>query len=197
MSGTPRLRSAYPSSPGSTPRKNEQHAKPPGPQSPRPPLPPAARSQENGSPMIPFTLVDAPSQRLYVLMFYAALNTWRLSDFFGLMNEEQESLWLFMKWLLIDSIFLYGLPEFQIPWLQWSSSTTAMLVILHTILNAFLMFRIPVRPARTQISGSRYSQTRRFRSEHGWWHSRRSFTTENLLSRRKVLSQHRSYTTHH
>ena len=148
MSGTPRLRSAYPSSPGSTPRKNEQHAKTPGPQSPRPPLPPAAPSQENASPMIPFTLIDAPSQRLYVLMFYAALNTWRLSDFFGLMNEEQESLWLFMKWLLIDSIFLYGLPEFQIPWLQWSSSTTAMLVILHTILNAFLMFRIPVRPAR-------------------------------------------------
>ena len=197
MNGTPRLRSAYPTSPGSTPKKHEQHAKPSGLQSPRPPIPPAAPSQENASPMIPFTLVDAPSQRLYVLIFYAALNIWRLSDFFGLMNEEQESLWLFMKWLLIDSIFLYGLPEFQIPWLQWSSTTTAMLVILHTVLNAFLMFRIPVCPARTQNSGGRCSQTSRFRLKHGLWHSQRSFTTENLPSRREVLSQHPSCTTRH
>ena len=197
MNGTPRLRSAYPTSPGSTPKKHEQHAKTSGPPSPRPPLPPAASSQENASPMIPFTLVDAPSQRLYVLMFYAALNIWRLSDFLGLMSEEQESLWLFMKWLLIDSIFLYGLPELQIPWLQWSSSTTAMLVILHTVLNAFLMFRIPVCPARTYNLGGRCSQTRRFRLKHGSWHSRRSFTTGNLLSQREVLSQHPSSTTRH
>ena len=197
MNGTPRLRSAYPTSPGSAPKKYEQHAKPSGLQSPRPPLPPAAPSQVNASPMIPFTLVDAPSQRLYVFIFYAALNTWRLSDFLGLINEEQESLWLFMKWLLIDSIFLYGLPEFQIPWLQWSSSTTAMLVVLHTVLNAFLMFRIPVCPACTKNSGGRCSQTSRFRSEHGLWHSRRLFTTGNLLSRRGVSSQHPSCTTRH
>lgn len=97
--------------------------------------------------MVPFTVVDAPSQRLYVTLFYTALTIWRLYDYLGLVSEEAESLWMFMKWLAIDSVFLYGLPELQIPWLQWSSSTTAVLVILHTMLNAFLMFRIPVRLA--------------------------------------------------
>ena len=97
--------------------------------------------------MIPFTLVDAPSQRLYVALFYTALIGWRLYDYLGLVSDEAESLWMFMKWLAIDSVFLYGLPELQIPWLQWSSSMTAILVIVHTMFNAFLMFRIPVRLA--------------------------------------------------
>ena len=146
MNGTPRLRSAYPSSPGSAQKTYEKYVPSSGPQGPRSPLPSAAPSQANPpTPMIPFTLIDAPSQRLYAFLFYAGLNIWRFTDFFGLVTDETESLWLFMKWLAIDSVFLYGLPEFQIPWLQWSSSTTAMLVILHTFMNAFLMFRIPVR----------------------------------------------------
>jgi len=145
MNGTPRLRSAFPTSPGSGQRSHDQKASPAGPQSPRSQPPPAApRSPNTSAPMIPFSVVDAPSQRLYVSIFYAGLNVWRLSDYLGLLNDETESLWLFMKWLAIDSVFLYGLPEFQIPWLQFSSSTTAMLVLLHTFLNAFLMFRIPV-----------------------------------------------------
>ena len=145
MNGTPRLRSAYPSSPGSAQETYEKHVSSPGSQGPRSPLPSAAPSQANPpTPMIPFTLIDAPSQRLYAFLFYAGLNIWRFTDFFGLVTDETESLWLFMKWLAIDSVFLYGLPEFQIPWLQWSSSTTAMLVISHTFMNAFLMFRIPV-----------------------------------------------------
>ncbi|KAK4694898.1 hypothetical protein P7C71_g2752, partial [Lecanoromycetidae sp. Uapishka_2] len=145
MNGTPRLRSAYPSSPASGQKSYGQKPPPAGPQSSQSQLPPAASPSSSASaPMIPFTVIDAPSQRLYALVFYAGLNIWRLSDYAGLVNDETESLWLFMKWLAIDSVFLYGLPEFQIPWLQLSSSTTAMLVILHTFLNALLMFRIPI-----------------------------------------------------
>lgn len=144
MNGTPRLRSAYPSSPGLHRRHTRNMCPLQGlraldhrchQQHPPRQIPP---------PMIPFTLIDAPSQRLYAFLFYAGLNIWRFTDFFGLVTDETESLWLFMKWLAIDSVFLYGLPEFQIPWLQWSSSTTAILVISHTFMNAFLMFRIPV-----------------------------------------------------
>lgn len=152
MNGTPRLRSAYPSSSGSDQKNHEPKPSPAGLQSPRPQLAPAASPSANASaPMIPFSVIDAPSQRLYALVFYAGLNIWRLSDYAGLVNDETESLWLFMKWLAIDSVFLYGLPEFQIPWLQFSSSTTAMLVMLHTLLNAFLMFRIPVRLHPTTV----------------------------------------------
>ena len=146
MNGTPRLRSTYPSTPVSGQKQYGHGSTPVGGQASRSPLPPAISLNANAAtPMIPFTVVDAPSQRLYVALFYSALTIWRLYDYFGLVSDEAESLWFFMKWLAIDSVFLYGLPELQIPWLQWSSSMTAMLVILHTLLNALLMFRIPVR----------------------------------------------------
>ena len=144
MNGTPRLRSAYPSTPNSGQKQSGQHGPFPGPQKIPSPLPAADSNTLRSKPIVPFSVVDAPSQRLYVLIFYACLNVWRISDYLGLVSDETESLWLFMKWLAIDSTFLYGLPEFQIPWLKWSSSITAVLVILHSFLNAFLMFRIPV-----------------------------------------------------
>ena len=149
MNGTPRLRSAYPSTPVPGQKQHGQDVTFAGTQGPRSPLPRSTLLNSNASiPTTPFTVVDAPSQRLYVALFYIALTIWRLYDYFGLVSDETESLWMFMKWLAIDSVFLYGLPELQIPWLQWSSSMTAILVILHTILNALLMFRIPVRSAR-------------------------------------------------
>ena len=145
MTGTPRLRSAYPSTPISSQKHTEQHGPYPGPQKLQSPLAPVnSASTYVAKPAIPFSVIDAPSQRLYVFIFYAGLSLWRISDYLGLVSDEAESFWLFLKWLAIDSIFLYGLPEFQIPWLQWSSSTTALLVILHTLLNALVMFRIPV-----------------------------------------------------
>ena len=145
MNGTPRLRSAYPSTPASGQERYDRGTNSARPQGPRSPISQATSLNTNApTPVIPFTMVDAPSQRLYVALFYSALTIWRLYDYIGLVSDGTESLWIFMKWLAIDSVFLYGLPEFQIPWLQWSSSTTAILVILHTILNAFLMFRIPV-----------------------------------------------------
>ena len=148
MNGSPRLRSAYPSTPVSGQKDHNGGAAFARPQAPHSSLPSATSLNPNApTPLIPFTVVDAPSQRLYVALFYAALNIWRLCDYFGLVSDEAESLWMFMKWLAIDSVFLYGLPELQIPWLQWSSLTTAIVVILHTTLNAFLMFRIPVRIA--------------------------------------------------
>ena len=148
MSGTPRLRSAYPSTPESRQKQSVHGTAFTGTQVPRSPSLPATSSNANSpTPKIPSTLVDAPSQRLCVALFYGLLTIWRLYDYFGLVSDQVESLWMFMKWLLIDSAFLYGLPELEIPWLQWSSSTTTTLVILHSMLNALLMFRIPVRTA--------------------------------------------------
>ena len=148
MNGTPRLRSAYPSTPASGKKRHGHGATFSESRGPWSPIPLATSPNTNPpKPMIPFTLVDAPSQRLYVALFYIALIIWRLYDYVGLVSDGTESLWMFMKWLAIDSVFLYGLPELQIPWLQWSSSMTAILVIVHTMLNAFLIFHIPVRLA--------------------------------------------------
>ena len=62
-----------------------------------------------------------------------------------MLNEsEEQSLWLFMKWVAIDGIFLFGLPGLRIPWLEWSSSTMLLLFLGHALADAMLMFRIPV-----------------------------------------------------
>lgn len=144
MNGTPRLRSAYPSTPNSGQKSGEGYGAGTGAPRTRVPLPTlSAPKQDPQAPLVPFSLVDAPSQRLYVAFFYVGLTIWRLCDYYGLVSDENDSLWLFMKWVAIDSVVLYGLPGLKIPWLQWSSTTMTILFLAHAILDAFLMFRIP------------------------------------------------------
>lgn len=95
-------------------------------------------------PLIPFDVIDAPGQRLYVAAFYVALFTWRAWDFSQLQEEETESLWYFMKWVAMDGVFLFGLPGLRIPWLEWSATTMTLLFMAHALVDAVLMFRIPI-----------------------------------------------------
>ena len=94
------------------------------------------------SPLIPFTVLDAPTQRLYVVAFYTLLTAWKFYDYSFLVARETDSLWLFMKWSAIDGVVLYGLPSLKIPWLEWSSTSSTALFLLHALFDAFLMFRI-------------------------------------------------------
>jgi nucleoporin POM152 len=145
MSGTPRLRSAFPSTPQSHKKNDAQNASATGSWAGQSSLPSLAPFNSNETtPLIPSGVLDAPSQRLYIAFFYLGLTVWRFYDYFGLIGDETESLWLFMKWVAIDSAVLYGLPGLRIPWLQWSSSTTTLLFVCHGICNAVMMFRIPV-----------------------------------------------------
>lgn len=145
MKDTPRLRSAFPSTPVTDQKPQKQDVSASGSWSPLRPLPDLLPcDSEEAGPIIPFSVIDAPSQRLYIAFFYLGLTVWRLADYSKLVSDETDSLWLFMKWVAIDSVFLYALPGLKVPWLQWSSSTTSMLFILHALLNAGLMFRIPV-----------------------------------------------------
>lgn len=90
-------------------------------------------------------MIDGPSQRLYVTAVYLALFAYRLYDWSKLIEDEADSFWLFMKWVAFDGVFFYGLPELHVPWLEWSSTTTTILFLVHAALNGMLMFRIPVR----------------------------------------------------
>jgi nucleoporin POM152 len=100
-------------------------------------------TQDASSPLVPFHVIDAPSQRLYVMAFYMALNAWRTYEYW-MSSDELDSTWLFLKWISIDGVFLFGLPALRIPWLEWSFSTTLAIYLLHAVANIFLMFRIPV-----------------------------------------------------
>lgn len=146
MNGTPRLRSAYPGTPQSRSKSGAHNASPPGIRVGAMPL--ASQGNDSNAPIIPFDVVDAPSQRLYIAAFYVGLTAWRLYDYCGLVSDQTDSLWLFMKWVAIDGVFLYGLPGLKVPWLEWPSSTMTMLFLLHAMLNGMLMFRISVGDTR-------------------------------------------------
>lgn len=150
MNGTPRLRSAFPSTPQNYKLKQDgtPHRSPgSGSQlgaslsSPLPEMP-SMTSPNSSEPLIPFETLDAPSQRFYVAAFYFALMGWRLYDWWTLNQEDTESLWLFMKWILIDGVFLFGLPSLRIPWLEWSSFVIITLFLCHAIIDGMLMFRL-------------------------------------------------------
>lgn len=60
------------------------------------------------------------------------------------MADETESLWLFMKWLVADLSYLWLLEAAHIPWLEFGPSTQITFFSFHAIMNALLMFRIPI-----------------------------------------------------
>lgn len=100
-------------------------------------------SSHKDAPLIPFEVIDAPSQRLYVVAIYVALNAWRLIEGSRAV-DELDSTWLFLKWIFVDGLFLFGLQILRIPWLEWAFPTTLAVFLLHAAANVFLMFRIPV-----------------------------------------------------
>lgn len=148
MNGTPRLRSAFPSTPQAKSPGQAQYGSPSNASKLSSSLPDvgslSSAQADPNAPLIPFEVIDAPAQRAYVAGFYAVLLFWRFYDFFRLHVDDDESLWLFMKWIAIDGIFLFGLPGLRIPWLEWSSVTMTLLFLVHALLDGVLMFRIPI-----------------------------------------------------
>jgi nucleoporin POM152 len=95
-------------------------------------------------------LIDAPSQRLYVAVFWLVLGAYRGYESWNA-SDELDSTWLFLKWVSIDGIFLFGLQALRIPWLEWAFPTTLAVFLVHMVGNIFLMFRIPVSSLRSRV----------------------------------------------
>lgn len=144
MSGTPRLRSSWPSTPGSG-RKSPESKDDTKSRSPLPDLPESSSTTTTShAPIIPVNLIDAPSQRMYTVAAYGLLLVWCLYDWWKLVEEDTTSFGLFLKWTVIHAVFLYGVPQLRIPWLEWSETTSHFALLAHAGLNGLLMFRVPV-----------------------------------------------------
>jgi nucleoporin POM152 len=160
MNGTPRLRSSYPSTPGSGQRNQQSRNNPQDTSKARSTLPnlpenASAATLSGSSPLIPVNLVDAPSQRFYILSVYGMLIVWCLYDWWKLVEEDTHSFGLFLKWTCIYAIFSYGVPQLRIPWLEWSTPTSNLTFIAHAAITFMLMFRIPVRwDVSSEMDGS-------------------------------------------
>ncbi|CAL5866617.1 uncharacterized protein PFLUO_LOCUS826 [Penicillium psychrofluorescens] len=167
MNGTPRLPSAFPQTPQTLPQKRRLFETPTRSQArdARSPLKSSLKSAKspskspskaiqqrpNATPLIPVDVVDAPSQRLYVVAFYLALNAWRVYESWTA-SDDLDATWLFLKWVSVDGLFLFGLQALRIPWLEWAFPTTLSLFLVHAVGNIFLMFRIPI-PMGAWIGG--------------------------------------------
>jgi nucleoporin POM152 len=149
MNETPRLRSAFPSTPRPNPYWRSKNGNgyrfpstKPSP-NPTPVKEVQADSSTSSETLIPLNLIDAPTQRLYVAALYVGLAAWRLYDFWQI-RDDLDSTWLFLKWIGCDAAFFVALPALRIPWLEWSFFTTLAIWLLHVVASAFLMYRIPI-----------------------------------------------------
>lgn len=166
MSATPRLRSGYPATPATAaPKRNLQETPDSvksgsslgasSTKSPTLPLAPenVAKQRSANDPIIPLTLLDAPQQRFYAFGIYVALWAWKLYDWLQVVEDGDSSWWLFLKWILIDFAYLFGVPELRIPWLELSQLLVTSVFTSHLVINYMLMFNIPV--SRTPVSALR------------------------------------------
>lgn len=114
---------------------------------PRPLPPRIAPGGPNGrgrlpAPAIPTDIIDAPTQRLYAIALFAALQLWKFYDCSTLYSKDTGDsigeLFFIMKWVSIDSIYLWCLPSLRIPWLTFSPFTTVIQMAGFLLLNLLL-----------------------------------------------------------
>lgn len=155
MNATPRLKSGFPATPASG--ENRRQLETPSSiqstssrgstnRSPTLPLAPENVRADVGArpPVIPLAVLDAPKQRLYAFAVYTLLFAWKMHDWLGVAEEGEGSWSSFTKWIVIDFLFIFFLPEFRIPWLELSQTTVMVTFAGHALFDWFLMFLIPV-----------------------------------------------------
>lgn len=153
MNDTPRrVTGAFPQTPATnlqrrgpalnrTPPGNDGQSRGPAP------LPQAAlkpQGTQNANPLIPLHIIDAPAQRFYALGFYVVLVAWKMYDWLLVVENDSESIWLFIKWAVIDFLFIFGLREFRIPWLEFAQAFSVGMFWLHVVFDFFIMMNIGV-----------------------------------------------------
>ncbi|OAA56959.1 nuclear envelope pore membrane protein [Niveomyces insectorum RCEF 264] len=102
----------------------------------------AAAGEEPSGPVISLDVIDAPTQRFYAVALYIGLMAWKGYDWVQLMDDNAESFWLFLKWVGLDFLFLFGLPELRVPWLELSQPFVIFLFLCHAVTDYLLMFNI-------------------------------------------------------
>ncbi|KAK5049321.1 hypothetical protein LTR84_004250 [Exophiala bonariae] len=153
MSETPRLRSAFPTTPrteSSQLRTFNSNAQPvfassQSRQSYRSspitkPIQTTNKARDD-SPLISEDVIDAPTQRMYVFAFWASLWGWRIYNACSI-EDGTDATWQFLKWSGLDVCWLISLPSLRIPKLQFSIWVLLAILIVHFFANAFMMFRI-------------------------------------------------------
>jgi nucleoporin POM152 len=111
---------------------------------PRTPLSSAIPTSSRPGPVISTELIDASAQRATVVLVYALLVGWKLYDWLQLVENDTEPTWMWLKWMLLDFAFLFGVPELRIPWLELSRPFVLTVYFGHVIFDWMLAFNVGV-----------------------------------------------------
>lgn len=137
------MRSSYPQTPSSTPRVPSS-ARSSTQSATSLPTVPNSRPSISNSPLIPENTVPFPTQRLWAFALYGCLVGFCFYDWWQLLEDDAASLGLFTKWICIFAVYLYGIPQLRIPWMEWSTNMSTTAFGVHAVFVGMLMFRIPV-----------------------------------------------------
>ncbi|CAN6663552.1 nucleoporin Pom152p [Trichomonascus vanleenenianus] len=96
-------------------------------------LKPLPKSQGNSSPLIPESFIEVGQQRLIAVSIFALIQSFKLYD---LLFRTSGSFML--KYTIIDTLFIWFLPVFRIPWLTFNYPSTIVQICLMTLFNVFL-----------------------------------------------------------
>ncbi|KAI1150421.1 hypothetical protein F4825DRAFT_426953 [Nemania diffusa] len=113
----------------------------------RNPLRPAPENEATAAldsqPLIPVTVIDAPTQRFYACAIYVVLFGWRLYDYVQVQDNGAHASYFF-KWAFIDAVYLFSLPHLRIPWLELSSEFVLIAFMAAVFSDWWLMYNIPL-----------------------------------------------------
>jgi len=84
---------------------------------------------------------DAPALRFYIISLFALLQGVKSYDFIALRASSNPQLaWFLLKWVFLDTCFIYVLPFLNIPWLRFRRSSQLLQIAFVLILNWSLSF---------------------------------------------------------
>lgn len=63
-------------------------------------------------------------------------------DWVTVVEDDIISSWLLIKWAILDFAFIFGLPEFRIPWLEFSQPFCTAVYLVHFLFDALVMLNI-------------------------------------------------------
>lgn len=152
---TPRIPASFPKTPTSIrPRGLRSHADQPSrilpsakPNTPEIPVRvPQETLKPNASsgPYIPVSVIDAPTQRLYACSIFLLIQAYKIYEIGRLYSTDDDSvseLWLILKWVAVDGVFLRLLPLLRIPWLTFSTYVTVVQIIFMSMVDIFFCLR--------------------------------------------------------
>ncbi|KAI8066421.1 hypothetical protein BC940DRAFT_258202 [Gongronella butleri] len=109
--------------------------------------------------LIPGTVMDFPTQRLYATLVFGSLQAYKVYDLFRASLEAvpEASSGLVVKWIALDCLYMAALYITRIPWLQFSLLKTLFLLTLLWSLD-ICVFVGPLALVASLLIGDRHGR---------------------------------------